>query len=64
MSSHHSETYATILSSHEETFCILTEGTLDRTAGGRVNLTTVVLNALGQLYEGGVPGEAAFSPGR
>ena len=42
----------------------LTGGTLERTAGGRADLAPVVLNALGQLHEGGVPGEAAFSSGR
>lgn len=47
----------------EAIFSILTEGTLGRTAGGRIDLATVVLNALGQLYEGGVPGEAALTPG-
>jgi len=38
--------------------------TPDRTAGGRVHLPPVVLDALGQLDEGGVAGEAALGPGR
>lgn len=63
VSSHHLLTYTTVVTSSEETFWILTEDTLDRTAGGRVDLASVVLNALCQLYEGGVPGETAFSPG-
>lgn len=51
------------MSLSEETLSVLTEGTLNRTAGCRIDLAPVVLNALGQLYEGGVSGEAAFGPG-
>lgn len=36
--------------------------TLDRTAGGRVDLASIILNALGELYEGRVASEAAFGP--
>lgn len=36
--------------------------TLDRTAGGRVDLASIILNALGELYEGWVASEAAFGP--
>ena len=43
-----------------QTWTLLTG--LDGTAGGRVDLAPVVLDALYQLYEGGVPGETAFSP--
>lgn len=41
---------------------LLTKSTSDRTAGGRVDLASVVLNAPGQLYKGGVSGEFAFAP--
>lgn len=42
----------------------LTEDAPDGAGGGRVDLAAVVLDALGQLDEGGVPGEAAFGPRR
>lgn len=48
----------------QETGCVLTEVALDGAARGRVDLATVVLDALGQLDEGGVSGEAPFSAGR
>lgn len=50
---------------HEEQHAVaeLTEGTLHRTAGGRVDLPPVVLNPFGHFYERGVSSEAAFGPG-
>ena len=51
----------TIVTLYEEKCSILTERTLDRTAGGWADLAAVFLNALGQLYEGGVSGEPVFS---
>lgn len=42
---------------------VLTKGTFDGTAGGGVDLAAVILDLLGELYQGGVTGEAALGGG-
>ena len=42
----------------------LTQGASDWTCWGRVDLSPVILDALGQFDEGGVSGEGALGPGR